>query len=199
MSFLSLQNRLTYARLMVFYICLYPFSTIAEIPIVLNNDLKAGKILITKLENKSGTPGLKATFVVKASRAKIWSALTNYQEFRRFFPNIKQLRTLSQSHKGATIDYIMDTGIMDIKFVLDRQYTTPEYELRWKMLRGDVDDIEGSWLIKDTDNPGKKLLIYTTFVDINVWIINWIARQFAISGTRDMANNLRAELEKSSD
>lgn len=157
--------------------------------------LLAGQILVESQEHSDGLPGVRASFTVTAPRERIWTTLIDYPNFPRIFPNIKEIRVLSEDKKGARLEYQVNGIVGTYSYVLSRLYEKPGQHLTWTRLSGDLKRIEGSWEIRDTPQSGVYLLIYEIYVDINSFIPQSMVRSEVMRQTHDMGERLRAWIE----
>lgn len=157
--------------------------------------LNQGEVIIEEVTTESGIPGVRALFLVKAARETIWYTLLDYDNFPKFFEGIIRMKVLKQGQNGAHIEYWVDAVVMDLHYILYRNYAEPGYRLTWRRVAGDLKVIEGSWKILDTDDREKKLLIYESYVDIGFSLITWAIRQGAKRKAKKMGQRLRDWLE----
>lgn len=157
--------------------------------------LNQGKVVVEEIQTDSGMRGVQATFLVKASREKIWNTLLDYDNFQKFFQGIDRMKVLEQDQNGARVEFWADAILWKLHYILYRNYEKPGYRLTWKQESGDLKDIEGSWWILDTDDPEKKLLVYESYVDIGYSLITWAIRKGAKREARKMGKTLRNWLE----
>lgn len=157
--------------------------------------LNRGKVIVEEVTTVSGVPGVRALFVVKASREAIWSTLLDYDNFPKFFQGIDDIKVLERNEDGARVEFWVDAVLTDLHYILYRDYAEPKYRLTWQRVAGDLKTIQGSWQILDTDNAEKKLLIYESYVDIGFSLITWAIRQGAKRKAATMGYRLRDWLE----
>lgn len=157
--------------------------------------LYRGEVIVEEVATESGIPGVRAIFVVKASRELIWFTLVDYHNFPKFFPGIEHLKVLEQDQNGAHVEFWVDAVVADLHYILYRHYVKPGYRLTWRRESGDLKIIQGSWDIVDTGDPEKKLLIYESYVDIGFSLITWVIRQGAKRKATEMGQRLRNWIE----
>lgn len=157
--------------------------------------LNAGEVIIEEIENDQGIPGVRAVFIVEASREDIWSTLTDYVNFKRFFHDIDEMKVISTDSNGAQVEFWVDAVLKKLHYVLQRNYVKPGYHLTWNKVSGDLKDIQGSWQIKETHSFEKKLLIYESYVDLGSVVVTWVIRLGAKQKAKKMTYNLRNWIE----
>lgn len=158
--------------------------------------LKAGEVIVDPIENDHGVRGVRASFMVKASREAIWSRLIDYPRFQETFEGIERMRVLKENDKGADVEFWVDAVLTKLHYVLHREYAEPGRRLTWKRISGDLDDIQGSWRILDTDEDSRKLLVYESYVAIGFAVANWAIQQGAMRKARKMGIRFRRHVER---
>ena len=159
-------------------------------------ELDQGEVIVEEVETASGIPGVRATFLVKASREDIWTTLLDYNNFPNLFEGIDRMQVLEEDQHGARIEFWVDAVLTDLHYILYRNYVEPGYRLTWRRVSGDLKQIQGSWDILDTDNAERKILVYESYVDIGFSIVTWIIRQGAKDRAEKMGHRLRDWLER---
>ena len=158
--------------------------------------LLAGEVIVESIDNPHGIAGVRAMFVVSASRESIWQMLVDYKHFQELFEGIDKIKVLKEDERGAQVEFWVDAVLTDLHYVLLRHYVDPRYRLTWKRVSGDLKTIEGSWEILDTPYPGVKLLIYDSYVDIGAELATSLIRLGAKRKAGHMGYRLRTWLEK---
>lgn len=157
--------------------------------------LGRGQVIVESVEDANGIPGVRASFLVKAKRDLIWATLIDYDNFPKFFDGIDSMRVLDSDERGARVEFWVDAVLIDLNYVLYRDYERPGHRLTWKRESGDMKDIHGSWRILDTDIDGSKLLVYESFVDIGFSVATWTIRLAAMKKAESMGHRLRDWIE----
>jgi ribosome-associated toxin RatA of RatAB toxin-antitoxin module len=157
--------------------------------------LFAGEVLATAVQNRDGVRGVRAMFTVTASRERIWSVFVDYDNFPRFFPDIKDLKVLEQDEKSAKVAFYTPVAFMHYRYVLHRRYVEPGRRLTWTRLSGSFQSIDGSWEIRDTPRSGVSLVVYESFVNIGQLVPTTLVQRGALRRVRDMGLRLRAWIE----
>jgi ribosome-associated toxin RatA of RatAB toxin-antitoxin module len=154
------------------------------------------QVVIEKVQNNDGIPGVKALFVVNASKEKIWNCLLNYKKFPEIFETANNFKILKNDKHGAQIEYWIDVKFKKYKYVIYREYADPFHLITWKKIKGDLERVEGSWEIIDTPHIEEKLIIFTSFVEVGGFVPTNLILWSSISKAKTMAIRLRTWLEK---
>jgi len=159
-----------------------------------------GEVLVEATENSDGIPGVLASFCVSADRSRIWSVLTNYENFPQIFNGLNKILVLKSDEHGARVEVWYKVEFLkifnrDLHYILDRRYIEPGRQLIWTRESGDMKRIEGGWEIRDTAKTGVYLLIYSSYVEPSWYIPAGLVRKGAMSEAADMARRVRAWME----
>lgn len=154
------------------------------------------EVVVEAVKNAEGIRGVRVAFAVAAPNENIWAALVDYERFDEIFLGIEKMRVLEQAPSGAKVEFWVDAVVTDLHYVLYRDYAQPGTRLTWKRLSGDLERIEGSWEIRDTPQPGVKLLTYESYVEVGGIVPTWFIQQGAIQKAHDMAVRLRTWIEE---
>jgi len=152
-------------------------------------------VIVQEIESDDGLPGVSAMFSVRASRDQIWKVLVDYEHFREIFDGIERIEVLEEDSKGAKVAFWVDAVLKDLHYVLYREYTRQGHELTWKRLSGDLERIEGRWIIEDSPNLDEKLLVYRSFVKVGWVVPTRLVRFGAKRKAEEMSNKLRKWIE----
>jgi Polyketide cyclase / dehydrase and lipid transport len=150
-----------------------------------------GAVLVEAVENGAGLPGLRAMFVVPASRERIWAVLLDYKNFPDIFAGIDKIQVLAHDAFGATIEFWIDAVVKKYHYVVYRHYEKPGWRLTWQRLSGDLQRLDGSWEIRDTPERGAHLLVYESYVQVGGIIPMSLVRRSAMQKAREMGQRLR--------
>lgn len=175
---------------------LLSFIGVADLPAEVDwKTVGTDAVIVEEVKSDTGIPGVRAYFLVKASRERIWSTLLDYDNFPYIYQGIERMRILNQDQNGARIEFWVDAVLTNLHYILQRDYAEPGHRLEWRKVSGDLKQISGSWEIHDTDYLGKKLLIYNSYVDIGFSLVSWAVRQGAKTKAKEMGYRLREWIE----
>jgi ribosome-associated toxin RatA of RatAB toxin-antitoxin module len=157
--------------------------------------LFTGEVVLETVHKPDGIAGLRASFVVAAPRERIWTALTDYPNFPKMFPEIRTIHVLTQDAQGAQVAYEIKALFSKYHYVLQRHYADPGRRLTWQRVSGDLKRIEGSWEIRDTPRPAAQLIVYESYIDIGGIVPMALVRSEAMRHVQEMGERLRLWIE----
>jgi len=148
--------------------------------------LFAGDMVVEAVKRPDGIPGLRAAFAVAAPRERIWAVLLDYANFLKIFPDIHDMRVLTQDQQGAQVEYWVNAIVSKYHYVLYRHYDEPGRRLSWTRVTGDLKRMEGSWEIHETPRSDVHMLVYESYIDIGGVIPKALVRMEARRKVREM-------------
>ena len=152
-------------------------------------------VTVEEKTHASGMPGLQVIFIVDASKDDIWNTLVDYANFQEIFDGIDEIKVVSEDVNGATVEFWIDAVIMDLTYLLRREYSPTRDKITWKRISGDLEEITGSWTISGRSGQDSYTVVYESYVDVGNFIITSVTRFFAKRRAREMAVKLKAWIE----
>ena len=135
--------------------------------------------------------GVRATFRVDFDYEHVANTMWDLERFARIFPDILELRVLSEAEDEQEVLYRIDAVYKELSYVLRRvrRRTDSSVEISWKMLKGDLRDIIGSWTLH-TDGDGRCRVVYESFVDASVLVPTRVIRKVAKAKLHEMVGRV---------
>ena len=130
--------------------------------------LDKGKIIVERVENDRGTPGLRCYLLVAGNKDRLFDKLKNPEFFKASYSNIEKMKIVRTFKNGADVEFVLNALIKKVHYVVSRRYDRDTYTVWWTKVSGDLKDIEGSWRLEPSPYEGKYLLVYESFVDPGV-------------------------------
>ena len=180
-------------------LCLQGFESTVQQPEYDWQLLNQGEILVEKIKDENGLPGIRTMFTIRATNEVLWGVLTDYDNFNNIYGGIDSLHVLTEDESGARVEIYQTVLIKKIQFVLQRNYTAPGYRLTWERVSGDMKIIKGSWDILDASDEGTKLVIFTSFFKYGGIVPTRLTRNWAMKEIHTMAQNARIWVEENRD
>ncbi len=159
------------------------------------SQILSGNILIKEAKNKEDVPGLIAAFSVNSDLKDIWNVFVDYENFTKVFSDVKNLKVLEQNENGAVVEFWVDAVLSDLNYVLYRKYDIPYRKLTWVKRSGDLKLIEGSWEVFDLPFENKKMVVYSSFVEVGFLIPTKLVRWGAMRKAEEMCIRIRNWVE----
>jgi hypothetical protein len=153
--------------------------------------LLQGEVLVEKIRDEDGMPGIRALFTVHADRDQLWGMLTDYENFSEIYNGIDSVEVLEQFTGGAIVRIYQDIRIRKIRFILERRYENPGHRLSWDRVSGDLKIVKGSWDIIDSPDENIKLVVYTSYFRYGNIIPPRLTRNWAMNEVENMVAGAR--------
>lgn len=158
--------------------------------------LQRGEILVAKIRDDQGIPGIQARFTISGTREELWGMLTDYVNFSQIYCGIDSVLLINENEYGARVRIYQDVKIRKLQFVLHRIYENPGYRLSWERVSGDLKMVKGSWDILDTPEDDKKLVVYTSYFKYGGMVPARLSRNWAMKEVQIMGLNARQWIRK---
>ncbi len=164
-------------------------------PTVLFEILKTGQIVIVNDHpNSSKIPWLTtAGILVNAPAEQVFKAITDYDNYHEFMPQVDSAGAVEISENIVRIDYII--GIQVLLFKVDVPYSVysyyrPPYRVDWVLAGGKFNENLGAYeVVPVPGQPNRSMLFYTSFAENRNAIVNKLSKDIPIL---DMLINLSA-------
>jgi ribosome-associated toxin RatA of RatAB toxin-antitoxin module len=164
-----------------------------ELSAVQQERLRAGDVLIEDTKNESGIHGLRATFLVNATRKAVWDLLLDYKNYAKIFTGVEELSVLKENEQGARVKYRIKAGPMTFEYTLQRDYKQPGERLTWRRVDGDFKAVAGEWLIHGWD-VDHKLVVCDSYVDVGFFIPTALVRAGARAEMQNTMHRVQQQL-----
>ncbi|MCL2923385.1 MAG: hypothetical protein MGF17_01825 [Trichodesmium sp. MAG_R04] len=141
------------------------FSTIKQDTPSAKLNLQEGEVIF------KGTKGQYTGYVIaKANLSSIWQALTDYDNFEKYMPNVVESNLLESRGNQKVFEQVqmfqllMFTRNAKVKIVVTEDY--PEM-LTFTLVEGELKKLQGSWKIDQIDS-NKYLITHQVTVEPNI-------------------------------
>ena len=136
--------------------------------------------------------GVRATFHVDFDHQHVANTMWDLERFARIFPDILELKVLREAEDEQEVLYRIDAVYKELSYVLRRirKVTDSSVEISWKMLKGDLRDIIGSWSVY-ADGEGRCRVVYESFVDASVLVPTKVIRKVAKAKLHEMVGRVK--------
>lgn len=134
---------------------------------VVHQLLLKGELL--SVEEGGAKPFVTAGILIRAPREKVFAALTDYDRFGEFFPNVDRVRTLGSFPGGVTVEIQLssDFAFLPISFHYVADYFHhPSDHIGWKIDSGDVRESSGSWSLLEAEGGRATIALYRIYFDV---------------------------------
>lgn len=92
---------------------------------------------------------------VVGSRALVWRVLTDYENLQRFVPGMQSSRIVSGPGEPLLLEQKGESGVLFFKLTtttVSRIFETPESEIRFDLVSGNLKRMQGSWTLTPHDH-----------------------------------------------
>lgn len=137
--------------------------------------LEKGEITLVSSNRDGGFKQGSVICLVAASPAKTWNAVTDYEHYAAFMPNVARIRILKREGSDAVLAYELDIPGPNFFYTLRHHHTPPTRVDIWP--EDDKGDIRtGCWRWELFPYAGgRTILVYHLYTDVRE--SSWILRQ----------------------
>jgi ribosome-associated toxin RatA of RatAB toxin-antitoxin module len=92
---------------------------------------------------------------IAGSRALVWRVLTDYENLQRFVPGMQSSRIVSGRGEPLLLEQKGESGVLFFKLTtttVSRIFETPESEIRFDLVSGNLKRMQGSWTLTPHDH-----------------------------------------------
>ena len=131
---------------------------------------------------------------VGGSAADCFAVLIDFEAYPQWSSPIKECRILERHADGLArrVEFSLDMMIKTIRYVLEYTYEPP-HTGRWRLLEGDVRDVEGSYHFEETKDG--TIATCTQAIDIGFWVPGFIRSTFERSALRTSVEEFKKAVE----
>jgi uncharacterized membrane protein len=131
---------------------------------------------------------------VAAPASECFAVLIAFDDYPRWSSPITSCRVLESHPDGLPklVEFGLDMTVKTIRYVLEYTFDPP-HGATWKLVEGDVQDIEGSYRFEERD--GKTTATCTQGIDLGFWLPGFIRSGFEKKALHDAVEEFRAAVE----
>jgi uncharacterized membrane protein len=131
---------------------------------------------------------------IAAPPAECFAVLVAFEDYPRWSSPITSCRVLERQPDGAPkrVEFALDMTVKTIRYVLDYVFDPP-HGATWKLVGGDVKDIEGSYRFEEAQ--GGTTATCTQSIDLGFWLPGFIRSGAEKKALRDSVEEFRAAVE----
>ncbi len=148
------------------------------------NRLRQGEVLINLTYLSDDVVGVSSTILIDALPAKVWVALTDYDNLSRYLPKVLSSNLAERNGSEIILDQTGKTGIFIFeKHVHFRLKIKEEYpnKITFEQINGDFEVYRGEWLLETSNRIQGTLLSYNAEIKPLFFappiLVNFIQRQ----------------------
>ncbi len=99
--------------------------------------------------------GATRSIVINAPMDKVWAAISDYEKYPQFLPEVKGLRVFNRKGTECDVEYSAEV-VKIIKYTVHMKEEAPR-KLSWSFVNGEyMKDNKGGWVLEDAGNGTTK-------------------------------------------
>ncbi|MEW5913224.1 MAG: SRPBCC family protein [Thermodesulfobacteriota bacterium] len=138
--------------------------------------LAQGQVVVRHLAGRRGQPErVQAAVVIAAPAARVWDTLLDCAGAPRFVPGLQECRVLQQRPGADLIQHRVKFSwlIPEMTYVFLARYQKWR-SIHFERVSGDLNQMQGSWLLFSRDQGRCTLLVYSVFLDPGFLVPQWL-------------------------
>ncbi len=136
----------------------------------------------------------EALFLVNAKPGVVFKAVTDFDHYPEFMPNIVKVTSVNSNNKDKRYRFTLKVAIWNINYTLLLKSENKEdvYSLEWEYLEGDIKDTSGSWSIRKYEKENNySLVFYRVRTDPGRFVPDWVADRLTTGSIPDLVEAVR--------
>ena len=111
-----------------------------------------------------------AAGVIEAPPDVVWDVITDWDRYEEFMPQTKDVKVVERGEHTAVVDYHLKFKFtiisLSVYYRLFHTFDEEEYYNEWYLLKGDIDEVRGSWKLYPIEEGRRTVALYTVYSDL---------------------------------
>jgi ribosome-associated toxin RatA of RatAB toxin-antitoxin module len=90
---------------------------------------------------------------------KVLRLITRIEDFCDYMPNVKRSSVIEKTHTRAVTEWLVDVDGLRIRWRQEDKIDVANFTIRFKAIEGDLDEFEGSWVLKKGEGESTDVTI----------------------------------------
>ncbi len=133
---------------------------------------------------------------IEAPLALCYAAIADFDAYPRWSSPITEIGVLDRHPDGQArrVEFVVDMKLRTVRYVLEYTWHPPD-RLTWKMVEGDLADIEGSYVF-EAESPTCTKATCTQGISLGFWVPSVILRPIEQTALRQSVLEFKTEAER---
>jgi uncharacterized membrane protein len=125
-----------------------------------------------------------------------YAAIADFEKYPAWSSPISSIRVLDRYPDGQArrVEFVVDMKVGTVRYVLEYTWHPPN-RLTWKMVEGDLADIEGSYVFEAT-GPAQTTATCSQAISLGFWVPSLILRPIEQTALKHSVLEFKAEAER---
>ena len=143
-------------------------------------------------------PDVQQSFTtpIEAPLALCYSAIGDFEKYPTWSSPVSKIAVLDRYPDGHArrVEFVVDMKVGVVRYVLEYTWHPPN-RLTWKMVEGDLADIEGSYVF-EADGPTRTTATCSQGISLGFWVPSLILRPIEQTALRHSVLEFKTEAER---
>lgn len=125
-----------------------------------------------------------------------YATIADFEAYPQWSAPVSEIRVLDRHQDGRArrVEFLVDMKLRTVRYVLEYTWHPPD-RLTWKMVEGDLADIEGSYVFV-ADGAARTTATCTQGISLGFWVPSVILRPIEQTALRQSVLEFKAEAER---
>src|SRR5262245_34974081 len=146
----------------------------------------------------SAMPDVQQSFTtpIEAPLALCYSAIGDFEKYPTWSSPITKIAVLDRHPDGQArrVEFVVDMKVSTVRYVLEYTWHPPN-RLTWKMVEGDLSDIEGSYVF-ESDGSSRTTATCSHAISLGFWVPSLVLRPIEQTALKSSVLDFKAEAER---
>ena len=134
-------------------------------------------VTVTEEKMPGGRIAIQAVFRIQARPDQVYRTLRDVSRFPEFMPGTREVRILESGEGYQVAGFLGDGGLSGSTVVMRRELADTERRISWTLVEGRARELQGFWLVQESEEQGGSLVTYSNYVDAGVLVPGAIVRE----------------------
>jgi ribosome-associated toxin RatA of RatAB toxin-antitoxin module len=146
--------------------------------------LERGEVIVVTSKIPDQPAGtMQAAVLIETKAELIWKTLINCDRAPKFFPGLEACRILETNADTKIMEHQVKLSwyLPRMTYVFKARYE-PFRRIEFKRIGGDLDAMEGHWVMNEIHGGRKTIVAYSVFMDPGIfvpqWLVHWVLRDY---------------------
>ncbi|RJX35359.1 MAG: hypothetical protein C4525_04265 [Desulfarculus sp.] len=162
--------------------------------------LVQGQVVVNSQPGQGGRPDrVQAAIIIPASAQRVWDTLLDCAGAPQFVPGLQECRILQRQPSADLVQHRVKFSwlIPEVTYVFLARYQKWR-SIQFERISGDLEEMQGSWLLLSRDQGRRTLLVYSVFLDPGFLVPQWLVSLIMEADLPDLMLAVRKRVLESS-
>ena len=158
-----------------------------------------GEVVVRLGESEGAQEGrVEAAILIKAPARQIWKVMNDCVGAPEFVPGLRSCKILQHDDHSEVIEHrVKFTWLLPTVTYVFRAKYQEFSRIDFKKVGGELQELEGTWILEPVDDGRKTYLIYSVYLDPGFFVPQWLVRHILRGDLPELLTALRNRVSES--